>query len=312
MLDAYRLLTGLPAPVAPRPTPPGEPRIGTATAGHLSATVRWAPPAFDGGSAVTGYTVYAVRARDSALVRTVTVAAPATGTTVTGLADGTPYVFVVQASNALGSGNLSRWTGRITPARQRPGAPALGVISPGSGWAVVRWAPPSDGGARISAYTVRVYRGTTLVKTVRAAASPNRLLVGGLINGAGYTVSVTATNAVGTGPGSHAGSVVPRTRPGAPRVVGLSPGDGQATVRWTAPSNGGAAITCYTVRAYRGSSLVGTVTAAGSATSAVVPGLVNGTGYTVTVTAANPAGAGPVSARSGVLVPLGPPAAPAP
>ena len=66
------------------------------------------------------------------------------------------------------------------------------------------------------------------------------------------------------------------------------------------------------MRVYTGASttVVKTVTAAGSATSVVVSGLTNGTGYTFTVAATNVAGTGAVSARSAVVTPATVPTAP--
>ena len=43
-----------------------------------------------------------------------------------------------------------------------------------------------------------------------------------------------------------------RHRPGAPTGVTATPGNASATVTWTAPSNGGSAITSYTVTPYIG------------------------------------------------------------
>ena len=51
---------------------------------------------------------------------------------------------------------------------------------------------------------MRVYTGTgtAVLKTVTAAGSATSLAVSGLTNGTGYTFTVAATNAAGTGPAS--------------------------------------------------------------------------------------------------------------
>ena len=58
---------------------------------------------------------------------------------------------------------------------------------------------------------------------------------------------------------------------------------------WTAPSNGGSAITSYTVTPFIGTTAQTPTTVTGSppATTATVTGLTNGTAYTFTVTATN-------------------------
>src|SRR5437899_748801 len=84
-----------------RPAPvPGAPSGVTATAvGNNSATVSWTPPSFDGGSAITGYTV-------TSSPGGITASAPGTATTATvnNLPGGTAYTFEVAASNAAGRG----------------------------------------------------------------------------------------------------------------------------------------------------------------------------------------------------------------
>jgi hypothetical protein len=93
-------------------------------------------------------------------------------------------------------------------------------------------------------------------------------------------------------------------------------GAGQVTVAWTAPlSNGGSAVTGYTVQAFNA---VGTVAIDGktctptiaTGTSCIVLGLTNGTAYTFKVTAANAKGSGSASNLSATATPAAAPAAP--
>lgn len=85
-------------PVATVPDAPGNVQ---ATAGRKSVTASWTVPA-DGGSAITSYTVRA-HLTSGKVVKTVTVTAPATKATVTGLRSGTTYYVTVRANNAVGS-----------------------------------------------------------------------------------------------------------------------------------------------------------------------------------------------------------------
>ena len=98
------------------------------------------------------------------------------------------------------------------------------------------------------------------------------------------------------------------TAPNAPTNVTASPGNAQATVSWTAPSNGGSPITGYTVT----SSPEGVTATTAGATSVVVPGLTNGVSYTFTVTAANSIGTSNPSAPSNSVTPQAPTAPDAP
>ena len=102
-------------------------------------------------------------------------------------------------------------------------------------------------------------------------------------------------------------NAAPPTVPAAPTGVAATPGNGSATVTWTAPANGGSAITGYTVTPYVGgvaqSALATTVTGNPPATSAAVSGLTNGTTYTFTVSATNAVGTSVASAQSNAVVP---------
>jgi Tol biopolymer transport system component len=94
---------------------------------------------------------------------------------------------------------------------------------------------------------------------------------------------------------------VPATVPGAPTGVAATAGNASAAVSWTAPaSDGGSVVTSYRVTASPGGA---GVTASGSARTATVTGLTNGTSYTFTVAALNAAGTGPSSAPSNAVIP---------
>ncbi len=89
------------------------------------------------------------------------------------------------------------------------------------------------------------------------------------------------------------------TVPGAPVIGTASAGNAQATVSFTAPaSNGGSAITSYTV-----TSSPGGITATGAASPITVTGLTNGTAYTFTVTASNAVGPSAASGASNSVMP---------
>jgi len=202
-----------------------------------------------------------------------------------------------------GGGTNQVWT---LPATTVPGPPTSVMATAGNAQAAVSWvAPSANGGSAITGYTVTAAPGGA---TATASATATSATVTGLTNGTSYTFTVTATNGVGTSAASApSAAVTPVGPPGAPTGVVASAGNAQATVTWTAPSNGGSAITSYTVTATPGGQ---TATATGTATSATVAGLVNGTSYTFTVTATNAAGTGPASTASTPVTPSGPPGAP--
>lgn len=90
------------------PVVPGAPTIGTAIAGDAQATVAFTPPAFTGGSAITGYTV-------TANPGGATATGGASPVTFTGLTNGTTYTFTVTATNAAGTGVSSTASNAVTP-----------------------------------------------------------------------------------------------------------------------------------------------------------------------------------------------------
>lgn len=185
-------------PVQPA-TVPSASTINTVTAGNGQASITFAPPATDGGSAITGYTVTSSPGGgvDSNAGSTVSTH------TLTGLTNGTAYTFTVTATNTMGPGPASTPSSIVTPTTV-PDAPVIGLATAGDGQARVSFNPPAvDGGSAITTYTVSATPGGF---TGSGATSP--ITVAGLTNGTTYTFTVTATNAVGNGLASNPSNAV--------------------------------------------------------------------------------------------------------
>jgi Ca2+-binding RTX toxin-like protein len=289
-------------------TVPDAPTIGTATAGNASASVTWTAPANTGGSAITGYSVLVVDSAGAPVGLLRPAAAGATSLTVTGLVNGQSYRFQVQASNTVGAGLFSGLSNAVTPATV-PDAPAIGTATSGNASATVTWSAPANGGSVITGFSVRVVDAASVqVGALQpAAAGATSLTATGLVNGQSYRFQVQASNAVGAGPFSGlSNAVTPAMVPGAPLIGTATRGNASALVRWTAPANGGSAITGYSVRVAIAATnvQVGALRpAAAGATSLTVTGLVNGQSYRFQVQATNAVGTGPFSALSNAVTP---------
>jgi large repetitive protein len=94
--------------VVPKVTKPGAPRTVTAVAGNGTATVDFAAPSSDGGSAVYSYTV-------TASPGGATASGFSSPITVSGLTNGTAYTFTVTATNTQGTGSASLPSNSVTP-----------------------------------------------------------------------------------------------------------------------------------------------------------------------------------------------------
>jgi Domain of unknown function (DUF1929)/Fibronectin type III domain/Kelch motif len=96
--------------------------------------------------------------------------------------------------------------------------------------------------------------------------------------------------------------------PSAPTGVTATPGNGAATVSWTAPDDGNSPMTSYSITPATGTTTLPPTVVTGNppATSATISGLTNGVSYTFTVTATNAVGTGPASAASSAVTPAAP------
>lgn len=263
---------------------PGAPTIGNATAGDSQASVSFAAPAANGGASITGYTV-------TSSPGGFTGSGASSPLTVSGLTNGVSYTFTVTATNSAGTGAASSASNAATPGAPQtitfanPGAQNFGTA-------------PTLTATATSNLTVSFTSATTGVCTITTGGALTFVATG--------TCTINADQAGGSG--YLAASQVIRSFsvnavvPGAPTIGAVTPGNGQASVAFTAPAfTGGAAITSYTV-----TSSPGGFTGTGASSPITVSGLTNGVSYTFSVTATNTAGTGAASSASSAATPSAP------
>jgi len=217
---------------------PSPPLNVVAVAGNAQVTLSWDPP--ESGEPIIGYYVSGPGVLEDV---------SASPITITGLQNGTSYVFNVEAYNANGPSDPAP-SNAVTPFTN-PGPPSSLQAIPGDQQVRLQWIASSNtGGVDISGYIVTVDPPDVTV-------TPSPLLyviVPGLTNGEPYYFSVFTQNVAGLlSTAATVGPIIPQAGDTAPdppldvtaTVVGV---EGQVEVSWTPPlSDGGSAIEYYSI-----------------------------------------------------------------
>ena len=255
----------------------------------------------DNGSPITSFT-----ATCSGGLMPVSATGASSPITVAGLARGTTYTCVVTATNANGTGPDSSSSLVVIPA-QAPSAPARPALASGDGKLTATFNTPASNGSPITSYVV-VCTGGFVPVAVAGPSSP--IVVTGLTNGTVYVCTVTANNAIGSGPASPESLPgIPSTVPSAPAQPTVVRGVSKIVVKFSAPANNGAAITSYTVTCSATHGVTRAQT--GPSSPITVGGVTNGRSYTCVVAARNVSGLGAASSPSASVIPGAAPAPPA-
>jgi hypothetical protein len=186
------------------PTAPDAPTSPAATAGNTGATMFWTAPAFNGGSAITGYLVEYKLSADGSWSTFETTSSSATYSVVTGLTNSSVYNFRVSAVNAIGTSTPSS-TVNATPSGSIAAAKCYAVTS--GNWNNPRiWASSvaGSGGSCIAGGGTSIsYRGAT---TFIAPGVPGVVDVGdyAVIN-KGVTVRIPSGTYIQTNKGTYRG-----------------------------------------------------------------------------------------------------------
>ncbi len=218
-------------------------------------------------------------------------------TEIAGSYDSTATTPAIGSASVTVTGTVSTISGTVggsvVPAA--PSAPAGVGITGGNGQATISWTAVT-GAASYNVYYRASTAGVTKLNGTKKTGATSGGAVTGLTNGTAYYFVVTAVNAGGeSAVSSEVGATPQIPVTGAPAGVGVTGGNAQATVSWTAVTG----ATSYNV--YRGTSAGvtksnGTKTT-GATSGGAITGLTKGTAYYFVVTAVNAGGESAVSSE---------------
>jgi hypothetical protein len=142
--------------------------------------------------------------------------APNDGLVIQAAAAGNPGISFYSPAASAAASRPQVTIGYIPPAV--PSAPAGLTVTPGDGGALVSWSDPAwnyvdDIGNSTASFTVNALTSAGTVAATQTTSADQAVLTG-LTNGTHYTIKVTATNAIGTGPAATSAAVIPAAVPG--------------------------------------------------------------------------------------------------
>ena len=249
----------------------------------FTATATWAPPIDISGACAIGW--YLFTAIPSVGVNVVRAAyGYDRSRSISGLNSSLTYSYLVQAISNAGYSRSVNLT--------VPGQPQALSATAGNGLAQLSWTPPvNTGGLPITNYQYSV-NGSQFTAFSPAVTGTSGI-VGGLINGAQYTLAIKAVTSVGAGPASGTTTVIPSsggTLPGPPILQAVTPRDSFVTLTWFTPTIG-APFTNYSYSINGGTTFT-LFNPPVTGVSADISGLTNGVPYSVQLKAVNAAGVG--------------------
>jgi fibronectin type 3 domain-containing protein len=214
---------------------PSAPASLSALEGDGYVLIGWEPPNDDGGMPVQKYRIYEVKNGMPGLLEETTDLF----WNVSEVKNGEPSIFAVSAINAIGEGELT------PPITAIPGlvpdAPVL-TLNGGNGIIELSWAVKYNGGLPVTRYDV--FKSDKSASKVEFLFNTTETGYTDLtvMNGDTYYYAVSAANLKGEGARSPVKSATPvgdGRIPGLPVNLTGNPGNGYATISWSAPTDSG-------------------------------------------------------------------------
>ncbi len=300
-----------------RRRPPGKPTnvtvepYQTGRNARLTLEISWtANP--NGNKAITGHEIEWSSDGTSDWKDLRTVAGGLTETLFTGLSPGTTRHIRIRSRDDDGDGPWSDVVSGATNAASRPGLiPSRTAMVTGPTTIDLSWTAPDDGGSAITKYVIIVVKvGDTKPFITIDDIEPTTLsyTVTGLTASTSYNISIRAENSIGRGDDRLFVPIVLTTRaPTRPGIVrtrtAMVTGPTTIDLSWTAPDDGGSAITKYVIIVAKAGDTKPFITIddiAPTTRSYTVTGLTASTSYNISIRAENGIGRG----DDGLFVPI--------
>jgi len=253
--------------------------MGAYTSGATSISVSWTSV-----EGATSYTVNFYASGNAAPVQIFTSVTLLTQTSTFSLATNTTYYASVRANNTLASSTFEQSTNNITTAPSSPTGVTMAAYTSGATSISVSW----NSVAGATSYTVRFYQtgNSNPVETFTSVTSLTQFSTFTLVVANTYYASVRANNLLLFSEFQQStNTITVLNTPSIVNPISAVAGNGEVTLSWSAPDNGGSSITGYTVKHANGTVIITTTN-----TSYTVTGLTNGTSYTFIVIANNSVG----------------------
>ncbi len=270
-----------------------------ATNGATEIDLAWTAPAAN-GTAIRGYTLQRKAGSGSYANVSTSIAGSATSYSDTGLTPGTTYTYQIRAANSDGNAAWSNDASATTLTAMVPSAITdLSATATSSTAIDLTWSAPADGGDAITGYTIQRKAGSGDYANISTSISASATSYSdtGLTRGTAYTYRIQARNSEGSAAWSNDASATTLTAMVPSAITDLSATATSSTaidLTWSAPADGGDAITGYTIQRKAGSGDYEDVSTAmaSASTGYSDTGLTPITTYTYHVRAANSVGSG--------------------
>jgi hypothetical protein len=280
---------------------PGTPTSVTGAYGDQSVALSWTAPSSNGGSPIRDYKIE--YSADSGSSWNIFSRSPSslTSETITGLTNGTSYIFRVTAFNDPGNSSPSIASSTITP-KGLPLAPTSLSVTPGNTQVSIAFSAGANNGSALTDYIIEYSSnsGGSWSTFAHTASTSSPQVVTGLTNYVNYIFRLTPKSAMGVGATSQSTSAaIPRGTLTSIALTRQSVGNTSGSVFTTQPqitlkdqnfaTLSTDAQTVVTASVSVGATIAGTTTATANSGVATFSGLkITGTGgntYTVTYSA---------------------------